>query len=119
MLVKCSALFSYHAPPSPAPLMSGWPKYAASALLTRTSDGAILVALPVPIVATLEDGTVVNVQTEYPFQDIIRVSVAVPIARTASLPLLLRIPGCGRSMPPSQSTAARRHASPMERRTIR
>ena len=93
MLVKCSALFSYHAPPSPAPLMPGWPKYAASALLTRTSDGAILVALPVPIAATLEDGTVVDVQTEYPFQDIIRVSVAVPIARTASLPLLLRIPG--------------------------
>ena len=73
-------------------LEQGWPKYAASALLTRVTDGALLVALPVPIAATLADGTVVTVDTEYPLEDTVRVSVSVPTRRTAPLPVLLRVP---------------------------
>jgi hypothetical protein len=73
-------------------LLQGWPKYAASALLTRVSDGALLVALPVPIAATLADGTVVTVDTEYPLEDTVRVSVTVPARRTTPLPVLLRVP---------------------------
>ena len=63
-------------------------------LLRRKSDGAIVVALPAPIQATLSDGVTVLVDTQYPFGDVVHVAVSVPAGREGgALPALLRVPG--------------------------
>ena len=70
----------------------GWPKLAAAALLTKPSDGGIVVALLLPVAAKLPGGSTVTVNTSYPLDDTVTVTLAVPPAGTATT-LYVRVPG--------------------------
>jgi DUF1680 family protein len=71
----------------------GWPKFAAS-LWMRTSDGGFAASAwaPCRVESTVHGAKVViDVDTEYPFRDSIKVTVIVD--RPTRFPVLLRIPG--------------------------
>eukprot|EP00051_Salpingoeca_urceolata_P028392 m.486606 g.486606 ORF g.486606 m.486606 type:complete len:766 (+) comp24518_c0_seq1:130-2427(+) len=65
----------------------GWPKFASMAVFS-TSDGGAAVGLLIPLTATLPDGSIVDIDTSYPFEDQVHITV---IAKRA-MPLHLRIP---------------------------
>jgi hypothetical protein len=56
-----------------------------------TPDKGAAITLLVPSTATLDDGSVIRVDTAYPFEDTVRVSCAVSKS-TMSLPLYIRVP---------------------------
>lgn len=71
----------------------GWPKLAANALLTNTATGGVVVALLLPVAATLPNGATVNVSTSYPLGDTIAVSMKVPASAADASSLEVRVPG--------------------------
>ena len=62
--------------PAPVPLLlsQGWPKFIQR-MIQLTSDGAAINLLG-PATATLPNGVVVSMSTEYPFEDDILITVA-------------------------------------------
>jgi len=70
----------------------GWPKLAAAALHTKPSDGGLVVALLLPVAATLPDGAKITVDTNYPLDDTVDVTLTVPSSGAAT-PLYVRVPG--------------------------
>ncbi len=77
-----------------ANLSQGWPKFAAH-LWMRSADGGLAAAAYAPSSVEVEiDGAPVRVtlETEYPFREELRFSVALPEGETRRFPLWLRIP---------------------------
>ena len=75
-----------------ANLHQGWPKLASSLWMASPEGGLVAVAYgPCTVTARVGDQDVVVIEdTEYPFDDVVRLRVHVPSA--ATFPLLLRIP---------------------------
>merc|ERR1719161_279999 len=65
----------------------GWPKFA-NMLVYATHDGGAAVAIYAPASAALPDGSTVEIQGSYPFDDTMKVVVDAK----AAMPLYLRIP---------------------------
>jgi len=65
----------------------GWPKFA-NMLVYSTHDNGAAVALYAPAKAELPDGSTVDIQTEYPFED----SATIVVTSTKDMPVYLRIP---------------------------
>ena len=66
----------------------GWPKFANMVFYT-SNDGGVAVGLLVPASAVLADGSTIDVETTYPFNDI----VTVTLTAKKAMPLYVRIPG--------------------------
>lgn len=96
-----------------ANLHQGWPKFAA-ALWSATADGGLraIAYAPCAVRATLPVGEVsLEVETEYPFDETVRVRVG--LAAPARFPLLLRVPGwCER--PELRIADAPAHVAPVD-----
>jgi DUF1680 family protein len=76
-----------------ANMHQGWPKLAANLWMATADDGLAAVAYgPSEVSTTVRGGVAVTVeeQTEYPFRE--TVSLAVKPAKSATFPLVLRIP---------------------------
>lgn len=66
----------------------GWPKFA-SMIVYSTSDNGAAVGLFAPSTSTLQDGSTVDIDTDYPYEDDVRITVDAK----AAMPLYVRIPG--------------------------
>ena len=64
------------------------PKWA-SMVVYATSDGCAAVGLFAPSTSTLPDGSTVDIDTNYPYEDTVRITVNAK----AAMPLYVRIPG--------------------------
>lgn len=53
----------------------GWPKFANMAVMESNKDHGVVVALLVPLKAVTSTGTVVNIDTAYPFEDTVTITV--------------------------------------------
>jgi len=65
----------------------GWPKFAHMVVYS-TADGGAAVALLVPASATLPSGATVDIDTAYPYEDVVRVTCT----SSRPMPLYLRVP---------------------------
>eukprot|EP00041_Stephanoeca_diplocostata_P014288 m.258596 g.258596 ORF g.258596 m.258596 type:complete len:767 (-) comp19647_c0_seq1:385-2685(-) len=65
----------------------GWPKWASMVVYT-TNDGGAAVGLYAPSVSTLPDGSTVEIDTSYPYEDEVRLTVDAK----RPMPLYVRIP---------------------------
>jgi DUF1680 family protein len=77
-----------------ANMHQGWPKLAANLWMATPDSGlAAIVYGPSEVSTLVKGGTSVTIgeQTEYPFRD--SVTLSLKLARAASFPLVLRIPG--------------------------
>ncbi len=77
-----------------ANMHQGWPKYAARLWMATEDDGIAAVSYaPCRVDAVVAGGTKAHivVETEYPFRE--TVSITVKLAKNASFPIKLRIPG--------------------------
>jgi hypothetical protein len=74
-------------------LSQGWPKFAAHLWMKTNDEGLAAVAwAPCELTTTLRGArATVLTETDYPFRDVVRVTVSAE--RAARFPLLLRIPG--------------------------
>ena len=68
----------------------GWPKFIKQAIMATPDQGAA-VTLLVPSTATLHDGSTVRGDTNYPFEDAVRISCTTSSPST-SFPLYIRVP---------------------------
>jgi len=66
----------------------GWPKLAHFGVFFTTGDGGVAIGVYAPSKASYPDGTSVEIDTTYPFEDVIRIMVN----STKDLPLHLRVP---------------------------
>lgn len=66
----------------------GWPKWA-SMVVYSTSDGGAAVGLFAPSLSTLPDGSTVDIETNYPYED----EVQITVEAKSAMPLYIRIPG--------------------------
>lgn len=66
----------------------GWPKFA-SMIVYSTSDGGAAIGLYAPSKSDLPDGSTIDIDTNYPFEDQVRVTIAAKSA----MPVYFRIPG--------------------------
>ena len=80
---RCYSLNAVHCFVTP----QGWPKWA-SMVVYSTSDGGAAIGLYAPSVSTLPDGSTVDIDTSYPYEDEVRITV---VAKSA-MPLYVRIP---------------------------
>ena len=67
----------------------GWPKLANNIVLVDGSDGSLVIAVIAPVKATLDDGSTVEIVTDYPFGDLVTVNVELKKAANVHV----RIPG--------------------------
>lgn len=67
----------------------GWPKFASMIIQVTPDDGGAVVALWAPASAVLPSGGTIDVDGEYPFDDVMTVTVN---ASKDAIPLQLRIP---------------------------
>jgi len=73
----------------------GWPKFA-NHMIYETSDGGVAIGLYGPVTAKAGGGQItVDIETEYPFGDDIKVTVSSKAGE--SLPVYLRVPGWAKS----------------------
>eukprot|EP00036_Acanthoecidae_sp_10tr_P008718 CAMPEP_0182927302 /NCGR_PEP_ID=MMETSP0105_2-20130417/13716_1 /TAXON_ID=81532 ORGANISM="Acanthoeca-like sp., Strain 10tr" /NCGR_SAMPLE_ID=MMETSP0105_2 /ASSEMBLY_ACC=CAM_ASM_000205 /LENGTH=698 /DNA_ID=CAMNT_0025065247 /DNA_START=1 /DNA_END=2095 /DNA_ORIENTATION=+ len=66
----------------------GWPKWA-SMVVYATSDGGAAIGLYAPSISTLPDGSTVDIETNYPYED----EVQITVDAKAAMPLYVRVPG--------------------------
>jgi hypothetical protein len=66
----------------------GWPKFA-SMIVYSTADKGAAIGLYAPSTSKLPDGSTVDIDTSYPYEDEIRITVDAK----AAMPLYVRIPG--------------------------
>jgi len=65
----------------------GWPKFA-NMIVFETGDGGAAIGVYAPTSATLPDGSIVDIDTSYPFDD----QVSITVTAKKNMPLYLRIP---------------------------
>lgn len=59
---------------------------------SNPTDGGVVISLLGPVLATLPSGATVNVTGEYPFEDILTITVSNPSGASAPTPLYIRVP---------------------------
>jgi len=74
-----------------ANMHQGWPKFT-SHLWMRTAEGGLAAVAYAPCHVDAGNGLTLDVTTEYPFRETVRITVHTGTAPTAEIPLLLRIP---------------------------